>query len=397
RDQVGFDTVLVEDDACRPEAERRRLNFWYEEGATSITLDETTTIDDVRDIVACFGDASVVDRLADEITGEVPGDMARTSAYLTHPVFHEHRSETEMLRYMSKLQSRDLSLAQSMIPLGSCTMKLNATSEMLPVTWPEFAHHPFVPREQQQGTFEMCTTLERWLCGLTGFDAISLQPNAGSQGEYAGLLVIRAYHESRGDDDRNVCLIPMSAHGTNPASAVAAGFTVVGVRCDEDGNIDLDDLRARAEQHASNLGALMITYPSTHGVFEEAVVEICDVIHAQGGQVYLDGANMNAQVGLARPGAYGADVCHLNLHKTFCIPHGGGGPGMGPIGVRAHLAPFLPDHPVVRPDSAGSQAVGAIAAAPYGSPSILPISWMYIAMMGSAGLRRATEIAILNA
>jgi glycine dehydrogenase len=310
-----------------------------------------------------------------------------------------YRSEHELLRYLHRMSSRDLSLTTSMISLGSCTMKLNGTSEMLPVTWPEFGSiHPFAPRDQAKGYTELFRLLEGALCEITGFAAVSLQPNAGSQGELAGMLVIRAYHASRAEDHRNVCLIPTSAHGTNPASAVMCGMRVVPVACDEAGNIDVDDLRARAEQHRSNLSALMVTYPSTHGVFEASIREICDVVHAAGGQVYMDGANMNAQVGLCRPGDFGPDVCHLNLHKTFCIPHGGGGPGMGPIGVREHLRPFLPGHPVV--DMGGDPAygaVGAVSAAPWGSASILPISWVYIALMGADGLRCATEIAILNA
>jgi glycine dehydrogenase len=311
-------------------------------------------------------------------------------------VFHEHRSEHEMLRYLRRLESRDLSLTTSMIPLGSCTMKLNGTSEMLPVTWPEFGElHPFAPAEQTTGYRELFARLERALCEITGFAAVSLQPNAGSQGEYTGLLVIRAFHEARGDERRNVCLIPVSAHGTNPASAVLAGMRVVAVDCDAAGNVDLEDLRAKAQQHRETLAALMVTYPSTHGVFESKIREMCGAVHENGGLVYLDGANMNAQVGLCRPGDYGADVCHLNLHKTFCIPHGGGGPGMGPIGVTQDLAPFLPSHPVV--PMGGIKPLGTISAAPWGSPSILPISYVYIALMGATGLRRATEVAILNA
>ena len=301
-----------------------------------------------------------------------------------------------MLRYIKRLEARDLSLTTSMIPLGSCTMKLNATSEMLPVTWPEFGGmHPFAPADQARGYAELFDALERDLCEITGFHAVSLQPNAGSQGEYSGLLAIRAYHAARGEAHRRVCLIPVSAHGTNPASAVMAGMRVVVVACDDKGNVDLDDLRAKTEQHADELAALMVTYPSTHGVFEEKIVEICAIMHASGGQVYLDGANMNAQVGLCRPGDFGADVCHLNLHKTFCIPHGGGGPGMGPIGVAKHLAPFLPGHPLST--LGGKQSLGPVAAAPYGSPSVLPISYAYIRMMGTAGLTRATQIAILSA
>jgi len=364
-----------------------------------VTLDETTRAVDVEDLLTAFAADAVparLDELASDAPPSFPAPHNRKSAYLTHPVFNTHHSEHEMLRYMKRLESRDLSLTTSMIPLGSCTMKLNGTSEMIPVTWPEFGNlHPFAPTEQTLGYLELFQRLEAALCEITGFAAVSLQPNAGSQGEYTGLLVIRAYHEARGQGKRNVCLIPVSAHGTNPASAVMAGMRVVPVKCDANGNIDVDDLRAKAEQHKDSLSALMVTYPSTHGVFEEAIVEICQIVHDAGGQVYLDGANMNAQVGLCRPGDYGADVCHLNLHKTFCIPHGGGGPGMGPIGVVEHLAPFLPSHPVVK--TGGSEGVGAIAAAPWGSPSILPISWVYIALMGAKGLRKATEVAILNA
>jgi glycine dehydrogenase len=329
----------------------------------------------------------------------LPPALQRTSAYLTHPVFNTYHSETELLRYLYRLQTKDLSLTTAMIPLGSCTMKLNATSEMIPVTWPEFAQiHPFVPLEQAQGYQIMFRQLEQWLAEITGFDAISLQPNAGSQGEYTGLLVIRQYHEQRGEAHRTICLIPESAHGTNPASAVMAGMKVVPVACDQNGNIDIADLNAKAEKHSANLAALMVTYPSTHGVFEEGILEICEIVHRYGGQVYMDGANMNAQVGLCRPADFGADVCHLNLHKTFCIPHGGGGPGMGPIGVKAHLIPFLPGHVVVdmAEDSSDSR-IGAVAAAPWGSGAILPISWMYIGLMGGAGLKTATEVASLNA
>jgi len=376
----------------------------YAGGETvGIALDETTTREDILTILRAFNDGQPVDFDVDALAGAGSGDecggpLARRSGYLTHDVFNSHHSETQMLRYLSRLQSRDLSLAQSMIPLGSCTMKLNGTSEMLPVTWPEFARvHPFAPPDQTEGYQELFTQLEGWLADITGFAGVSLQPNAGSQGEYAGLLVIRAYHESRGDNSRNVCIVPVSAHGTNPASAIAAGFRVVPVKCDKHGNIDVDDLRARATEHADTLGALMVTYPSTHGVFEESIQEVCRVIHECGGQVYLDGANMNAMVGLCRPAEFGADVCHLNLHKTFCIPHGGGGPGMGPIAVAPQLLPFLPGHPVRPPASAGAQSIGAIAAAAYGSPSILPITWVYIALMGSTGLRRASQVAILNA
>jgi glycine dehydrogenase len=314
---------------------------------------------------------------------------------MTHPTFHRYRAEHEMLRYLNRLTAKDLSLTTSMIPLGSCTMKLNATTEMLPVTWPEFGRmHPFAPAEQWSGYRALFDQLEAWLAEITGLPAVSLQPNSGAQGEYAGLLAIRGYHRARGDAHRTVCLIPNSAHGTNPASAVLAGFHVVPVASAADGTIDLADLRAKASQHAANLGALMVTYPSTHGVFEDGIVEVCSIVHAGGGQVYMDGANMNAQVGLTRPAVIGADVCHLNLHKTFCIPHGGGGPGMGPIACAQHLAPYLPGHPLA---AAGTQPCGPVSAAPWGSASILPISFAYIAMMGEPGLRRATEVAILGA
>jgi len=337
-----------------------------------------------------------LDRL--EAEGGIPNSLARASAILAAEVFNAHHAEHAMLRYMKKLEDKDVALNRSMIPLGSCTMKLNATAEMIPVTFPGFgAIHPFAPIEQATGYLEMIRRLESWLCACTGFAAVSLQPNAGSAGEYAGLLAIRSYHRARGDADRDICLIPSSAHGTNPASAVMAGMKVVVVGCDKDGNVDLDDLRAKAEQHAEKLAALMVTYPSTHGVFEEAIREICALIHAKGGQVYMDGANMNAQVGLTSPAAIGADVCHLNLHKTFCIPHGGGGPGVGPIGVAAHLAPFLPAHPMLAEAGPAATSHGPVSAAPFGSASILPISYAYIRMMGPDGLKRATEVAILNA
>ncbi|MES2124231.1 MAG: aminomethyl-transferring glycine dehydrogenase [Gemmatimonadota bacterium] len=374
----------------------RRINFRaIGTDRIVVAFDETVTAADLADVIACFHGG-------DEVTPPVPGVSAipaalrRTSGYLTHPVFNRYHSETEMLRYLRGLESKDLSLTAAMIPLGSCTMKLNATTEMMPVSWPEFgAIHPFAPLDQTQGYAEMFRQLESQLAEITGFSAVSLQPNAGSQGEYAGLLVIRAWHRSRGDEHRTVCLIPASAHGTNPASAVMAGMTVVPVASDANGNIDVADLKAKAALHAPNLAALMVTYPSTHGVFEGSISEICAVVHEHGGQVYMDGANMNAQVGLCRPGDIGADVCHLNLHKTFCIPHGGGGPGMGPIGVAAHLAPFLPGHPVVSLGHA--HAAGTVSAGPWGSPSILPISYIYILLMGAEGLTWATEIAILVA
>ena len=382
-------------------ARARRINLRdFGDGTVGVTLDETTDRRLLGDLIGAFGGKGDedLDALASRARLEIPGAFARTSRFMTHPVFNTHRSETEMLRYIQQLQSRELSLAHSMIPLGSCTMKLNATSEMMPVTWPQFAHmHPFAPREQWEGYAEIFSQLESWLAEITGFTAVSLQPNAGSQGEYAGLLVIKAYHEHHGNAGRDVCLIPESAHGTNPASAVIAGMKVVPVKVNEQGAIVYSDLKAKAEQYADTLAAAMITYPSTCGVFDENIRDMCAVVHEHGGLVYLDGANMNAQVGLCRPGDFGADVCHLNLHKTFCIPHGGGGPGMGPIGVNDKLRPFLPGHSVLRPGSAGEHAVGAVSAAPYGSPSILLISWAYIAMMGPDGLRRASEVAILNA
>ncbi len=371
----------------------------YDEGDVGIALDETVTARDLADLFECFGGRpgeADFETLASHTPAALPATLARKSPFLTAPVFHQHRTETELLRFIKRLESRDLSLTTSMIPLGSCTMKLNAAAEMYPISDPGFASiHPFQPIEDQAGYHELFTRLERWLAEITGFAATSLQPNAGSQGEYAGLLVIRAWHLSRGDTHRNICLIPVSAHGTNPASAALAGMEIVPVSCDEQGNIDLAELRAKASEHRAQLAALMVTYPSTHGVFEESIKEVCAIVHQHGGQVYLDGANMNAMVGLARPGDIGADVCHLNLHKTFCIPHGGGGPGMGPICVAAHLAPFLPGHPVLA--TGGKQATGAVSAAPYGSAGILPIPYAYIAMMGGEGLATATKVAILNA
>ncbi|HXW00423.1 MAG TPA: aminomethyl-transferring glycine dehydrogenase, partial [Anaerolineae bacterium] len=405
-DAPAFDTLKVSAGPRTPEqlaneALTHKVNLrLYPDNSVGVSLDEATTLQDLQLLFEIFGakfDESDLETLARDLPLSYPAPHQRTSAFLTHPVFHSHHSETELLRYIHRLQARDLSLTHSMIPLGSCTMKLNATTEMMPVTWPEFGHlHPFAPVDQAQGYQMLFEQLETWLAEITGFVAISLQPNAGSQGEYSGLLTIRAYHLARGDNKRTICLIPSSAHGTNPASAALAGMEVVVVRCDEQGNIDIADLRRKAEEYRDRLAALMVTYPSTHGVFEAEIVEICQIVHDYGGQVYMDGANMNAQVGLCRPGDIGADVCHLNLHKTFCIPHGGGGPGMGPIGVTAHLAPFLPRHSVVG-GVGGDQGVGAVSAAPWGSASILPISYAYIAMMGAAGLTQATKIAILNA
>lgn len=406
-DAPYFDTLRVEVPIGKaPEIVRRAHSHHVnlrqiDEQTFGISLDETVSSDDLIALFQIFAGERIAHFVPEDLLNhcpspQIPLSLDRTSPYLTHPVFHSYHSETELLRYMYRLQSKDLSLTTAMIPLGSCTMKLNATAEMVPITWPEFGQiHPFAPLDQTKGYEILFEQLEAWLAEITGFAGISLQPNAGSQGEYAGLLVIRQYHESRGEAHRNVCLIPTSAHGTNPASAVMAGMKVVAVACDSDGNIDLTDLKAKATEHRDQLSALMVTYPSTHGVFEEPIREICDVIHANGGQVYMDGANMNAQVGLCRPADFGADVCHLNLHKTFCIPHGGGGPGMGPIGVAAHLVPFLPGHPIVT--VGGKQGIGPISAAPWGSASILPISWVYIALMGAEGLKKATEVAILNA
>ena len=401
-----FDTLAVETDAAtatkiHQAAQAKRINLRaLSPTRVGVALDETVGLPDVADLVAVFAlgkpGAVKLEDLAAKVPRALPRALTRTSAFLTHPIFRSHHSETEMLRYLKRLEDRDLSLTSAMIPLGSCTMKLNATAEMIPITWPEFNRlHPFAPPAQAAGYAELFRQLEGWLAEITGFARVSLQPNAGSQGEFAGLLTIRAYHRARGEGHRITCLIPQSAHGTNPASAVMAGMQVVAVKTDARGNIDLADLAARAEQHTGTLAALMVTYPSTHGVFEAGITEVCRIVHRHGGQVYMDGANMNAQVGLCRPGDIGADVCHLNLHKTFCIPHGGGGPGMGPIGVAPHLVPFLPDHPLVPLGHA--QSLGTISAAPWGSPSILPISWMYIRMMGGAGLTYATKIAILNA
>jgi len=407
-DEPFFDTVRVglagraSADDVLAAAARRRINLRrLDEGTVCVALDEATTAGDLGDLLAVFAEATGataagLEELYDESFVEADPRFARTSDFLTHPVFRSFHTEHEMLRYVRRLESRDLSLTHSMIPLGSCTMKLNATAEMAPLTLPGWSKlHPFAPVEQAAGYRELFASLGRWLEEITGFAATSLQPNAGSQGELTGLMVIRAWHRDRGEAHRDVCLIPVSAHGTNPASAVMAGMRVVPVACEDDGDIDLADLEKKASEHADRLAALMVTYPSTHGVFEHNIRQVCEAVHRHGGQVYLDGANMNAQVGLCRPGDYGADVCHLNLHKTFCIPHGGGGPGMGPICVAPHLAPFLPGHPVV--PTGGDKAIGPVSAAPWGSASILTISWAYVAMMGAAGLTRASEVAILNA
>jgi glycine dehydrogenase len=397
--ETFFDTFQVQvpdADDLLGRAHSARLNFLKIDNTTlGLSIDETTTWEDLERLLSVFAFAAKKPSPALHVEPLAwPASLRRTTSYLQQPVFKSHHSETEMLRYIQSLESKDLSLAQSMIPLGSCTMKLNATTEMIPVSWPEFAQiHPFAPLSQAQGYAELIAELGRDLSELTGFAAVSLQPNAGSQGEYAGLLAIRGYHRSRGEAHRHICLVPSSAHGTNPASAVMAGMKVVVVACDDLGNIDIQDMRKKVDEHASTLSTLMVTYPSTHGVFEENLPEICRLVHAAGGQVYLDGANMNALLGLIRPAEVGADVCHMNLHKTFCIPHGGGGPGVGPIGVASHLVPFLPGHQFL-----GQKTdVPAVAAAPYGSAGILPISWAYVRMMGADGLRQATEIAILNA
>ncbi len=401
-----FDTLRVEvgihgQQDILAAAAARQINLRVlEPGTLGVALDETVSPADIADLWTVFNGGAAPDFAFDDVADEadtgIDERFARTSPYLTHPVFSRCHSETEMLRYIHALQARDFSLVHGMIPLGSCTMKLNATTEMIPVTWPEFGRlHPFAPAEQAAGYAELFAGLERDLAEVTGFAAVSLQPNAGSQGEYAGLLVIRRYHEARGEGHRTICLIPQSAHGTNPASAVMAGMQVVVVKTDTAGNIDVDDLQAKAVAHSAELAALMVTYPSTHGVFETRIRDICAIVHEHGGQVYMDGANMNAMVGIARPGDIGADVCHLNLHKTFCIPHGGGGPGMGPIGVASQLVPFLPGHPVVA--TGGAEAIGPVSAAPWGSASILPISYVYIKLMGGEGLTEATRLAILNA
>jgi glycine dehydrogenase len=406
RNATFFDTLSIAADSAQAAQVRERAlqagyNFRYTETGIGIALDETTTREDVETVLRVFASvagrqAPDVEELAGEVREAIPASLRRTSPYLTHPVFNTHRSETAMMRYIRSLERKDIGLDTSMIPLGSCTMKLNAASEMYPVSWEEFARiHPFVPLDQIEGYLEIFRELEAALCEITGLAAVSLQPNSGAQGELAGLLVIRAYHQARGEGHRDVVLIPASAHGTNPASAVMAGCRVVVVATDSHGNVDVDDLRTKAEQHRDRLAALMITYPSTHGVFEDAIRDICDIVHAHGGQVYMDGANMNAQVGLTSPAAIGADVCHLNLHKTFAIPHGGGGPGMGPIAVAAHLAPYLPGHPLA--SVGGDKAIAPVASAPWGSASILLISYGYIRMLGADGLTDATRYAILNA
>jgi glycine dehydrogenase len=397
-DTVVFKTHQLNDIFTRAETLEINL-FRFAEDEISVSFDETTTVETFTKLVqAVTGETLAID--LEEFSSEqlaLSVDQLRVSEYLTASVFNKHHSETEMLRYIKSLEKKDLTLADAMIPLGSCTMKLNATAEMIPITWPEFSNiHPFAPVDQAGGYMELIAELGDWLCDITGFSAISFQPNAGSQGEYAGLLVIRKYHQERGEGHRNVCLIPSSAHGTNPASAIMAGFKVVVVKCDEQGNVDIADLDAKTKEHSENLAALMVTYPSTHGVFEEEIRKICDMIHEHGGQVYMDGANLNALVGISRPGEFGADVSHLNLHKTFCIPHGGGGPGVGPIGVAEHLAPFLPKHDMST-EAGPKSGITAVSSAPWGSAGILPISWAYIAMMGSDGLKKATQVAILSA
>ena len=391
-----FDTLAIEAGPCAGAVMDSARNAGFnlrrlDDTGIAVSLDETVTRDELHRLSAVFGGEPA------NAPPSIPITLTRSSPILQHPVFSEHRCEHAMLRYLKRLEDRDIALNRGMIPLGSCTMKLNATAEMLPISWPGFSGiHPFAPANQTQGYATLIQRLSDWLARATGFAAVSLQPNAGSQGEYAGLLAIRAYHAARGAPERVTCLIPSSAHGTNPASAAMAGLRIVVVGCDRDGNIDIADLRAKAERHAATLAALMVTYPSTHGVFEDGICEICDVVHAHGGQVYMDGANLNAQLGLTSPGAIGADVCHLNLHKTFCIPHGGGGPGVGPIGVAAHLVPHLPNHPG-RADAGPAPGIGPVSAAPFGSAGILPISYAYIRLMGAAGLKRATEVAILSA
>ncbi|HEX5967895.1 MAG TPA: aminomethyl-transferring glycine dehydrogenase, partial [Intrasporangium sp.] len=395
-----FDTVTVSvpgraDEVVR-EAANRGVNLWrVDDDRVSVSTDETTEFVDLEAVWAAFG-VTGLDAVEVEAP-EWPEAFVRTSDYLAHPVFRTHHSETSMLRYLRRLADRDFALDRGMIPLGSCTMKLNATTEMESVSWPEFASlHPFAPADQSEGIRQLIDELGTWLCEITGYDAVSLQPNAGSQGEFSGLLAIHAYHRARGEGHRRICLIPASAHGTNAASAVMAGLKVVVVKTAQDGTVDMADLRVKVDQHRDDLAAIMVTYPSTHGVYEDTITELCELVHDAGGQVYVDGANLNALVGLAQPGKFGADVSHLNLHKTFCIPHGGGGPGVGPVAVRAHLAPHLPNHPLA-PEAGPESGVGPVSAAPYGSASILPISWAYIRLMGGDGLRHATQLAVLNA
>jgi len=403
--ETHFDTLTVSvpgraDDVVRDLLERGVNLRRVDDDHVSLSLDETSTAATLDTVLAGFGVEAQPEQPVGDAGNEpsgIPADLARTSEFLTHPVFHAHRSETAMLRYLRRLADRDFALDRGMIPLGSCTMKLNATTEMESITWPEFANlHPFAPADQTEGIRALIDDLASWLCEITGYDAVSLQPNAGSQGEFAGLLAIHAYHQARGESHRRICLIPASAHGTNAASAVMAGLKVVVVKTAPDGTVDMDDLRSKIEQHRENLAAIMVTYPSTHGVYEDTITELCALVHDAGGQVYVDGANLNALVGLAQPGKFGADVSHLNLHKTFCIPHGGGGPGVGPVAVRAHLAPHLPNHPLA-PEAGPETGVGPVSAAPYGSASILPISWAYVRLMGGAGLRHATQVAVLNA
>ena len=398
-----FDTVCLDTGADTADILKRAYNYGINlrkvnDERISISFDETTELKDINNLLEIFGVEKKLEALDANTATSIPAELVRASKFMEHEVFNSFHSETEMLRYLKRLENKDIALNQSMIALGSCTMKLNAVAEMIPVTWPEFGGlHPFAPVDQAQGYQELFEDLKKMLSEITGFSGISLQPNAGAQGEYAGLMTIRKFHISNGDEERNICIIPESAHGTNPASAQMAGMKVVVIDCDEEGNIDLEVLKKKAEEHSKNLAALMVTYPSTHGVFEENIVDICEVIHDHGGQVYMDGANLNALVGIAKPGKFGPDVCHMNLHKTFCIPHGGGGPGMGPIGVNEHLEPFLPNHSVITENSGPETGMGAVSAAPWGSASILPISWMYIRMMGPKGLREATEVAILNA
>ncbi|KAG5866285.1 hypothetical protein JTB14_034972 [Gonioctena quinquepunctata] len=402
-----FDTLTIKPkcnlEEIKSRANEKQINFRYNDnGSVGVSLDESVTYEDINDIFFIFGCPQKIENLVDNPMVRERSisrsDFKRTSPFLTHPVFNSHHSETRIVRYMKILENKDISLVHSMIPLGSCTMKLNSTTEMMPCSFRHFTDiHPFAPKEQSRGYYQLFAELERDLCAITGYDKISFQPNSGAQGEYAGLRAIQSYHWARGDKNRDVCLIPVSAHGTNPASAQMAGMQVEAVKVKQDGTIDIEDMKYKAEKFRNELSCLMITYPSTNGVFEETVADICDIIHENGGQVYLDGANMNAQVGLCRPGDYGSDVSHLNLHKTFCIPHGGGGPGMGPIGVKSHLAPFLPGHPVINPLDEENSSFGVVSAAPFGSSAILPISWAYIKMMGSRGLRKATQVAILNA